>query len=399
MRAALLGGLLVLAAGGLASPAQAARLAYVGDTGSGTDIFAVDDNGSARQNLTNSSADEFSPAWSPDGGRIAFTRGLVDEAQVWVMAADGSGAASLTQSAGGSDPAWSPDSARIAFVSQRTGAPELYVMNADGSGAVQLTTTGGVAGPAWSPDGARIAYWSELDSRIHLIGADGTGDGPVGGEDGVLDRDPAWAPDGTLAFTLSRDQGNVLDVWRMAPDGSDRRRLVATAARETESAWSSAGRLAFSADREGQYDIYIANADGTAPRPLTDGPGDETAVTWAPDAGVAAPTGGPAVTGPGGGAAVAPRATFGRRRARVRVFSRSLQVVVPYRLTAAARVTIEVRLRGRLVARLVRNGRRGYNVAGHRRRIAGPRRWRGRYVISVTEVRPGPPAGARASRR
>ena len=56
-------------------------------------------------------------------------------------------------------PAWSPDGSRLAFIAGRDADFELYTMNADGSGQTRLTThPGSDLSPSWSPDGTRITY-------------------------------------------------------------------------------------------------------------------------------------------------------------------------------------------------------------------------------------------------
>ncbi len=89
--------------------------------------------------------------WSPDGDRLAFgaVLGYDDHAEIYVVNADGSGLWPLT----GNEhedylPAWSPDGGRIAFVSDRDGDLGVYVMYADGSGVERL---GDGYNPAWSP--------------------------------------------------------------------------------------------------------------------------------------------------------------------------------------------------------------------------------------------------------
>ena len=75
-------------------------------------------------------------------------------------------------------PAWSPDGGRIAFASDRDENDEIYVMNADGAGQTRLTNTSSDEGlPAWSPYGTRIAFNSSTDDipDIYVINADGPG--------------------------------------------------------------------------------------------------------------------------------------------------------------------------------------------------------------------------------
>ena len=90
---------------------------------------------------------------SPVTGRIAFASSRDGNREIYVMNADGSGLARLTDNrADDQAPAWSPDGRRIAFTSRRDGNLEIYVMNADGSGLTRLTNhLAEDWEPAWSP--------------------------------------------------------------------------------------------------------------------------------------------------------------------------------------------------------------------------------------------------------
>jgi len=98
--------------------------AFGGDTGN-EDIWVVRDDGSGLHRLTNDPAYEYSPAWSPDGSRIAFAR----NGDVWVMHADGSGAHRLTSGPGrDGQVTWSRDD-HIVFARD----DRVIIMNPDGS--------------------------------------------------------------------------------------------------------------------------------------------------------------------------------------------------------------------------------------------------------------------------
>jgi Tol biopolymer transport system component len=124
--------------------------------------------------------------WSPDGRQIAFTVSLgprhppvIQNSEIYVMNADGSGTRRLTHSAAyDGEPAWSPDGRKIAFRSTRNGNREIYLMNADGSSQRNLTRNpANDVRPSWSPDGRRIAFISDRDGRLeaHVMNADGSG--------------------------------------------------------------------------------------------------------------------------------------------------------------------------------------------------------------------------------
>ena len=143
--------------GGSAWSPDGRKIAFSGsDIGGdhGSDVYVMNADGSGRRNLTRRPVDyggndaHASPAWSPDGRKIAFDRGR----GIFVMNADGSGQRQeLTQF--GRQPLWSPDGRMIAFRSSGADNVDIFVMNADGSGQRNLTRTPGADefSFAWSP--------------------------------------------------------------------------------------------------------------------------------------------------------------------------------------------------------------------------------------------------------
>ena len=94
------------------------------------------------------------------------------------MNADGTGVTNLTNGDTGLEPAWSPDGGRIAFHANRNdqtypGWLDIYVMNADGSSVTNLTDAeGNDYRPVWSPDGSRIAFRSRRPGQAYPDGYD-----------------------------------------------------------------------------------------------------------------------------------------------------------------------------------------------------------------------------------
>jgi dipeptidyl aminopeptidase/acylaminoacyl peptidase len=151
-------------------PANAWRLVYRGDHG----LNALDVNQGTTWPLTTDAGDR-SPAFSPDGSKIAVTYRQGNHWEIHVLNADGSGRVRLTQtpesilvdqqlrgqpqhSWNNAAPVWSPDGKRIAFLTDRTGRWEIWVMNADGSNPHSLL-------PASAWDKLSIKY-DAMDERV-----------------------------------------------------------------------------------------------------------------------------------------------------------------------------------------------------------------------------------------
>lgn len=177
-------------------------LAFASNGGTGqepdTGIYVAREDGGISQ-LTDGSLSDGSPAWSPDGQRIAFDRLATPNArQIFVMDPDGTNLAQLTDLPGGAaHPSWSPDGRTIAFQWQTSGGEDLYLIEADGSRLRRLTNLIAYAeSPAWSPDGNWIAFvHSEgyLHTWVEVIRPDGTDMRRVSPE-GFTVYDPSWRP-------------------------------------------------------------------------------------------------------------------------------------------------------------------------------------------------------------
>ena len=243
-------------------------------------------DGSAATNLTPATALNDAPSWSPDSSKIAFSSKRAGSWEIYVMGADGSSPTRLTHNARADDafPDWSPDGTKIAFNTDREGNYEIYVMNADGSGQANLSRSATTEDfqPSWSPDGTKVLFSSE--GAIEVINADGTGLTNL--TPGNADNDaPAWSPDGTrIAFSSKRD--GDWDIYVMGANGTAPTRLTNNNAPDDAfPEWSPDGtKIVFNSDRDGHYKIYVMNADGSGQQKLTtDGRRDDFDPNWSPN--------------------------------------------------------------------------------------------------------------------
>lgn len=203
--------------------------------------------------------------------QIAFASDKPGNDDIFVINADGTGLNRLTNDPALDDePAWSPDGQQIVFVSQRLGASQLFVMNANGDQPRRLISDREISGhrPSWSPDGQWIAFHAEQNGNtdIYKVKSDGIELTQLTADPG-RDRCPAWSPDGQY-IAFQSEQAKVAngepEIYRMEADGSNPTRLTKNDTYEEDPDWSPDGtKILFSANYEGDNDIFVINADGT----------------------------------------------------------------------------------------------------------------------------------------
>ncbi len=223
-------------------------------------------------------------AWSPDGSRIAYTRGNnAGDDSVWVVNADGTTTFPLEIGGPGAKrhPTWSPDSTKIAYAVVKNAPEQIYVSSSLGGIGPPLANGVGHE-PLWSPDGSKIAFDGYREGKnfgyvdLHVVSADGSGN-PL-----IVTPSPytewtfgAWSPDGGRFVYRATDSEGKTTYRVMNANGSGDHPLVMPSGGDArEASWSPDGsrivyeRGAYPAD--GSANLYVSNADGSGvAQPLT----------------------------------------------------------------------------------------------------------------------------------
>ena len=259
---------LAIASGAAANPNELPALAYASDGRGGTlDLYVLSSGAAEPRRLTATALDEFSPAWSPGGGSVAYRVNprRSDVGDIWVMRADGRNKRNLTRSPRVAEwsPSWSPAGRRIAYYSSL--GMDVWVMRPDGTRRRNLTRRAGLDEyPSWSPDGQRLAFGSHRDGQFEIYAMRADGSRQVNlTRNAADDQWPVWSPDGRLIAFMSERDGSP-DVFVMEPDGSNQRNFTATPdLEESHPAWLPDGRLTFTRHGEtGPIDVWAVGADG-----------------------------------------------------------------------------------------------------------------------------------------
>ena len=316
-----------------APSAQMARLISVRRLGGTTQIETVSLEDGQRRVLTNAEGEKFSPRWVT-GERIGFAGATAAGGIDFVSAAGGA----VTAGARGvfRHPSWTRDGKRMVFQrdvpetwpphqswpsrdkdfsllrvgvfasysptgdrrvsNDKTAANALnsiLLMNADGSNVRTIFSAEGknAMGPTWSRQGDRIAF--ALGIFFQAVNGPQVGDiatiDPDGGHLTILTDGkanyamPSWSRDGKqIVYRRAGAGGNALEIIDVAT--RQQRVLTTGPARYSQPGWSPVvDVIQFTADIDGDYEIYAIKADGTDLTRLTNTPGHDAHASWSPD--------------------------------------------------------------------------------------------------------------------
>lgn len=215
------------------------RLAYVSFENERSEIFVQDLTSGTRSKISSAPGINSAPAWSPDGGYLALTLSSGGNPDIYIMDVNSRKLRKLTNHHGiDTEPAWSPDGRFIYFTSNRSGAPQIYQMPFGGGSPKRLTFEGNYnAAPTVSADGKyigmvhnggqgyRIAILDMQRNSFRLL------------TDGSLDEGPSFAPNGSMIiYSTHHNKSTVLSA--VSADGRVRQRLRLQEGKVREPAWS-----------------------------------------------------------------------------------------------------------------------------------------------------------------
>ena len=215
------------------------RIAYVSFEKHQPSIWVQDVFTGKRERITSYRGINGAPAWSPDGRRLALTLSKDGNPDIYIFDLRRRSLRKLTRHwAIDTEPAWSPDGKSIVFTSDRGGTPQIYRVPVSGGEPERITFEGNYnARASWAADGRYLTLVTRVNGnfRIGLLDME-NGNLQVLSQ-GDLDESPSFAPNGSMIIYAGRDDGRDV-LWAVSTDGRVRQRLATQVGDVREPTWS-----------------------------------------------------------------------------------------------------------------------------------------------------------------
>ncbi|MCX7140794.1 MAG: Tol-Pal system beta propeller repeat protein TolB [Proteobacteria bacterium] len=214
------------------------RLAYVSFENKKPVVYVHSLVSGQRQVVANFKGSNSAPAWSADGKQLAVVLSKDGGSQIYLIGADGSNPRRLTNSGSiDTEPFFSPDGQSIYFTSDRGGSPQIYRMSVSGGEIARVSFDGSYnVSPRVSNDGKSLIYIAREGGRFQLKSLDLASKQSQVLTDGQHDESPSFAPNGKMILYATQ-VGNSGSLAAVSSDGSVKQRLSVQAADVREPAW------------------------------------------------------------------------------------------------------------------------------------------------------------------
>ena len=264
--------------------AFASRIAYITKIGKRYALQVADADGFNPQTVVSSNEPIISPAWSPDGTKLAYVSFEKKKPIIYVQSlASGSREVLANFKGNNSAPAWSPDGSKLAIVLTYGANSQVHTINANGSDLKLITKSNAIdTEPVFSPDGSHIYFTSDRGGKpqIYKVSLSGGTPSRVTFE-GSYNVSPKFSPDGKLLAYIRNDGGKFKVAIQDMVSGQVQ--MLSEGSQDESPSFAPNGRVILYATKvRGRGALAAVSSDGKVRQRLNDAAGDVREPAWGP---------------------------------------------------------------------------------------------------------------------
>ena len=241
--------------------AFATRIAYVVASGNSRALKVADSDGHNAKTILASNEPILSPAWSPDGKRLAYVSFETGKPAIYMQELASGNRTRLAGFPGlNGAPAWSPDGSRLALTLSKDGSPDIYVMELGSRQLRRLTFSDAIdTEPTWSPDGQWVAFTSDRGGKPQVYRVSASGGSPQRLTfEGSYNADASWSPNGRSIALISRSRGDQVAILDLDSRGMQ---TISTGSLNESQSYSQNGSMVVYAAAGGVLSVVAVDYD------------------------------------------------------------------------------------------------------------------------------------------